>query len=630
DEYRQCREEGKSPSVAITSTIRHLFVPLLASTATTILTFLPLVIMPGNAGEFVSTLGIAVVLSIICSLFLSLSVVPAISGWVDSRWVSPPGQGGMWRNGIHIDFLYKRYRRAVTFTLRYPLIGIFLGVALPISGFVLSTLLVNQFFPPVDRDQFQIQIKLPTQSSIYQAERLVKSAREILHAHPEVLRSHWFLGEQPPRVYYNVTISEDGSARYASAFVDTRSAEDTRRLLPRLQREMIDAFPEATILTLPFEQGPPIESPISVRLYGPDVGILAQLGDKIRLILSRTSKVTFAEDSISRGQPKLVVRPDEDAARIAGFSLTDIAIQLEGALDGVTGGTILEGTEEVPVRVRIASEERTTLSRIAAGYLSSPADQARNAGVVPGVPLGAIADIELAPSVATVTRRHGERINTVRAYLEPFSLTGASLNDFKTRLKESDFKLPTGYRIEYGGESEGSGEARINLLSVFAPLLVLMVSTLVLAFNSFRMAMITGSVAFLAVGCGLAAVWGFAYPLGFMAIIGTMGLIGIAINDSIVVLAALRADDSACTGDIEASVNVVMKASRHVISTTFTTIGGFTPLIIWGGSFWPPLAVAVAGGMIGATLLALFFVPAFFLLLSAHGHKKRLQTQCAM
>ena len=182
---------------------------------------------------------------------------------------------------------------------------------------------------------------------------------------------------------------------------------------------------------------------------------------------------------------------------------------------------------------------------------------------------------------------------------------------FKRRLAESDFTLPTGYRLEYGGESEGSSEAQANLLSVFAPLMVLMVTTLVLAFNSFRMALIVGSVAFLAVGSGLAAVWGFGHPLGFMEIIGIMGLIGIAINDSIVVLAALRANGRARVGDIAASTEVVMKASRHIISTTLTTIAGFTPLIIWGGSFWPPLAIAVAGGMIGATILALLLRTAF-------------------
>ena len=318
------------------------------------------------------------------------------------------------------------------------------------------------------------------------------------------------------------------------------------------------------------------------------------------------------------------MRP-RDRAVGGGFTLTEIATQLDGALDGVTGGTILEGTEEVPVRVRIAPKERTTLARIAANSLTPPGDTGQSGNrIIPGVPLNTIAQIDLIPSVANVTHRHGKRVNTISAFLEPYTLPRAPSKEFERRLAESDFTLPSGYHFEYGGESEGSSQAQANLLGVFAPLMVLMVSTLVLAFNSFRMAMIVGSVAFFAVGCGLAAVWAFGHPLGFMAIIGIMGLIGIAINDSIVVLASLRANEEARRGDIAASTEVVMKASRHIISTTLTTIAGFTPLIIWGGNFWPPLAIAVAGGMIGATILALFFVPPFHRLQALRLQRKQV------
>ena len=127
-------------------------------------------------------------------------------------------------------------------------------------------------------------------------------------------------------------------------------------------QEMINTFPNAEILTLPFEQGPPIESPIAVRIYGPEIAKLAELGDRIRLILSETKAVTFTEATIESGLPKLQLQPDEDMARVAGFSLSELAQKLDASLEGVTGGTILEGTQEIPVRVRIApshSSQRT-------------------------------------------------------------------------------------------------------------------------------------------------------------------------------------------------------------------------------------------------------------------------------
>lgn len=115
-------------------------------------------------------------------------------------------------------------------------------------------------------------------------------------------------------------------------------------------------------------------------------------------------------------------------------------------------------------------------------------------------------------------------------------------------------------------------------------------------------------------GLGFGSLWLFGYPFGFMAIVGTMGLIGIAINDSIVVLAALREDESVRRGDRKAVRDVVVRSSRHIFATTFTTIAGFLPLIIEGGGFWPPLAITIAGGVAGATLLALVFVPSSYLL----------------
>ncbi len=611
DEYNQALQSGKPPPEAIDYTIRHLFVPLSASTATTVLIFLPLVLMPGIAGEFVGTLGVGVILSVICSLVLSITIVPAIAGFIDTRWPQAT------RQGSSPSWIWRAHRRVLEQTLRRPAFAVACGVALPVVGFVLSTQLVDQFFPPVNRDQFQIQLKLPTQASIEETRRVVERARAILHSHPEVHRSHWFLGEKPPRVFYNVSISEDGAPRFAGAFVDTISAQATRDLLPRLQMEMIAALPEAMVLTLPFEQGPPLDSPIEVRIYGPDLYTLARLGAEIRLILSRTQAVTFSESTITTDQPKLIVRADEDAARIVGLSLRDIASQLDSSLDGVTGGSVLEGTEELPVRVRFSSEERTSMTHVAVTGMALP-DTASGA-VAGAMPLNAVARIELVPSIASVTRWNGVRVNTIHAYLRPFSLPAPSLADFKARLDEAAFALPPGYQLEYGGETEGSDEARVNLMDALGLLLVLLLGTLVLAFNSFRMAITIALVALLVVGCGLLSVWVFGYPLGFMAIIGIMGLMGIAINDAIVVLAKIMTNDRARVGEINAIVNVVLAATRHVISTTLTTIGAFFPLIVWGGVFWPPLAVAVAGGMIGATILALYFVPPMYLVIQRIG-----------
>jgi multidrug efflux pump subunit AcrB len=195
----------------------------------------------------------------------------------------------------------------------------------------------------------------------------------------------------------------------------------------------------------------------------------------------------------------------------------------------------------------------------------------------------------------------------------PYVLPAAALSAFEQRLADSGIVLPPGYAIEYGGEAEQRGESVGNLVSTFVMFLLLMVAVVVLSLNSWSHAGIIGLVGFLSVGLALFGVRLFGWPMGFTALIGTLGLVGLAINGAIIVLSALKADALAQQADQEASREVVVEATRHIVSTTVTTIGGFIPLILFGGTFWPPLATAIAGGVAGSAILALYMVPAIFI-----------------
>jgi multidrug efflux pump subunit AcrB len=216
------------------------------------------------------------------------------------------------------------------------------------------------------------------------------------------------------------------------------------------------------------------------------------------------------------------------------------------------------------------------------------------------------------PEAARIPRRQGVRTNEVQAFITAGALPEDSL-EAATALM-ADFELPSGYTLEIGGESAERDDAMGNLASSMGILVVLMAATLVLSFQSFRMSAIIAGVAALSVGLAMGALWITGHPFGFMAIVGTMGLMGIAINDSIVVLAALRGDERARSGELRGIVDVVVRSTRHVLSTTVTTVAGFIPLLMETEGLWPPLAVSIAGGVVGATLLALTFVPGLYAL----------------
>ncbi len=614
DEYRKSRRQGKDVALSIANMVRHLLIPLLASTVTTSLTFMPIVLSPGPTGEFIGAIGFAVILSLFSSLFLAMTIIPALAGYFD-RGELRAAKCGILQRGYHNDALREKYRALLRWCMGHPRKAVLLSVLLPLLGFVLSTTLVQQFFPPVDRDQFQIQLKLPDQASLEETARQVRLAREIMAKYPEITADYWVIGETPPPVFYNSYLNQAGMNNFAGGFVNTRSDQATLDILPRLQQDLMAGLPGALVLAIPFEQGPPFEAPIEVFLYGQDLKILAEKGEEIRAILAETKNVTYTSARISRSQPKLNFAPDEDMAKAAGLKLNQIAEQLNDALEGHVGGSVLEGSENLPVRVRVGGLDRSDLNYISNNSLAAAGGSPTMGGRhLPGVPLSSLGHMELVPTYGSIARRDSQRLNILQAYIRPFTLPDTALVDFQDRLAQANFELPAGYRLAFGGETEKRSESEGKLFSTVLPLLVIMMGILVLAFNSFTSALIIGGVAFFSAGLALLAIWLFGFPMGFTGIMGTMGLIGLAINDSIVVLAALRANERARLADPEAIVDVVIGSSRHIISTTLTTVGGFMPLIIWGGGMWPPLATAVSGGMVGATLLALVFVPSLYYL----------------
>jgi multidrug efflux pump subunit AcrB len=354
-----------------------------------------------------------------------------------------------------------------------------------------------------------------------------------------------------------------------------------------------------------FAQGPPVEAEVELELRGPSLAVLQELGETIRQRLGERPEVLHTQATLERGEPKLWVDVDEDEARLAGLTLRDVAAQLESRLEGRQGGSVRESFEELPVRVRTRNEARADRAGVAETQLLGTA-----AGT-DWIPLAALGDLELRPEIGGITRCDGERCNQVRAYLRAGALPIDVTNAVLVSLEESDFRLPAGYSLRVGGDSEEQAAAVSSLLT-YAPVLgVLMVATVVLSFRSAALAALLFAVAGLSAGVGLLATWVSGFPFSFNSILGTAGLIGVALNDSIVVLAAIRAEPRAREGQIDAVVEVVLACSRHVLSTTLTTIGGFLPLLLFvGGDFWPPLAIVLAGGVAGATVLATVFVPA--------------------
>ena len=612
EEVRSRIYAGHPPATAIQQAIRHLAMPLFGSTVTTALAFLPIATLPGPAGEFVGTIAISVILAIAASFVLSMTVIPALVGLTDRK----SKNRGVMSYGLRLPWLEYLYRQSLILVFRFPILGVMLGLILPVAGFFAASHLQQQFFPPSDRQQIQIEIERPARDTLAGVEQTVDQVRQVVAAEPRLAQQHWFLGGSAPTFYYNVVPRRRGTPFYAQAFVDVADGQRPQQVVRDLQTAIDQKVFDSRVIVRQLEQGPPFDAPIEIRVFGSDLATLQQLGSQLRVLLSETPNVIHTRSDLQDSIPKLVVDLDSNVVQRAGLNATSVAQFLYTTVQGAAAGSIFDGVEELPVRVNVNLKDAAQADQLASLVIPTQGQPKRNSGMRagPATPtqpptLGSLGRFELDSDVATIVRIDGQRVNEVKAYIRAGVLPSVAMKDFRDRFSAADFDLPDGYRLELGGEMEQRSQAVNNLIANAVVLFTLMLLTLVAVFRSFRSALIIAAVGGLSIGLGPLALFCFGFPFGFMAIVGTMGLVGVAINDSIVVLAAIGAESREKWQDPRGMAEIVFASTRHIIATTFTTIAGFAPLVMAGGEFWPPLAITIAGGVGGATLLALYFVP---------------------
>ena len=612
DEIGQRLRAGNSRLNAVQGAVRRLFTPLLASTVTTALSFLPMVLLPGGAGDFVGAIAIAVIIMLSWSFVIAITITAAMAGrLLKAGEHSRKGLSG----GIAVEPMANVFKATLTWAMRYPLASIALALVLPLLGFLSAGTLKAQFFPGVDRDQFYIEVDLAPGTPIERTRELAMMIDAQLAREQQIEQVSWLVGKSAPSFYYNMVGDRNRASEFAQALVTTSSSEATAALVPRLQNQLNARFSQARILVQGLVQGPPVDAPVEIRIIGPQLDTLRHYGDQLRALIANVEAVTTVQTSLDRGAPKVIYNVDEEAARLAGLDLVGIARQLEASLEGVTGGSLLDGPHELPVRVRVGDATRADLSAISSLPLITSSND--GSGRYQAMPLSAVAHLSLQPSQGAISRRNGERVNTVQAFVQYGVLPEEVLKDVQTNMQEADFTLPPGYRLQTGGDSDARDDTLNNLLAPLGLIITVSIATIVLTFNSWRLAGITLIVAVLCAGLSMLSLAVFRYPFGIQGIIGVIGSIGVSINAAIIILTGLQANPAACAGDRQAMVDVVMGSSRHIMSTTITTVGGFLPLILDGGEFWPPFAMSVAGGVMLSSVVSFYFTPPMFRLLYA-------------
>ncbi|MGR3433786.1 MAG: efflux RND transporter permease subunit [Shimia sp.] len=606
DEVRRRLARGLARADAVGDAVRRLAGPLLASTVTTALAFTPMILLPGPAGDFVGSIAIAVVVMLLWSLFVALTVTPALAGWllpIPREIDAPPSRHG------------RAFTGAIHLAVRNPIRAMALALVLPVMGFASMGALTPQFFPGIDRDQFYVEVDMPPGTAIAETAAVARAIDERLRGDDRTRSVYWSIGRSGPAFYYNITGGRSQEPGFAQAMITTTDAAAAASLVRDLEAALPAAHPQAQIVVRSLIQGPPVTAPVELRFVGPDIATLRAIGDEARAVLSDQPTITQVRTGINGGAPQVRFEIDETAARLLGLSVTDVAGQLNAALSGVVRGSMVEGTEELPVRLRLGDALRGDVEAVRDMPIVLQAGPAIAAtGAFPAVPLSDLATLTLEPAESVVTRRNGERVNSVQAFIVPEILPEEALNQARAALDARGFALPPGYRMELAGDADARASTLDNLVASVGIIVTLTLATIALTFNSFRLTGVALVVCGLCAGLSILALAVLQYPFGILAIIGVIGSIGVAINAAIILLTGLQADPRAARGDTAAMAEVVAGSSRHILSTTVTTFGGFLPLILDGGAFWPPFAVSIAGGVLLSTVVSFLFVPPAFAL----------------
>lgn len=609
DTVARYRRQGAAGFQAAAMAVKHLWVPLLGSTLTTILTFMPIVLLPGNSGEFVSGIALTVIFSLIGSYLISHILVAGLAG----RFLTDTQSDHWYNTGIQFRRASAYFGKLVLWSTMHPIKVILLVACLPLLGVWMADRIPEQFFPPSDRDMINFEVYLPLSTSITETERVTGLIDAEVAKFEGIKSRHWFIGSNAPSFYYNLMQRRDNAQFYSQAMLTMNDFAVANDLVPVMQKQLDIQFPDAQIIVRRLEQGPPFNAPVEIRVYGPKLELLAGIGEEIKRRLLANKNVTHARSTLSDAIPKVWLQLDETLLLSVGLSLKDAAKQSQNAIDGVVQSSVLEETESLPVRVRAQGFKTNDIETM---RHFSFLGKAENHDVTFGTPISSLGKLQVEPIRNAITRRDGSRINTIEAYLRDGVLPAQVLADVQYQLELEPLALPPGYRIEVGGESEKRSEAIGKLLGSFGLIGMLLIVAIVMSFDSFRLSAIIIMVAVQAAALGVLALALSGYPFGFTAIIGLMALIGLAINAAIVIIAELKTNALALTGDQPAIVESVLSCSRHIVSTTVTTCMGFLPLLLGGGGFWPPFAIIIAGGTLLTTVLSFLFVPAVFQLIA--------------
>jgi multidrug efflux pump subunit AcrB len=601
---------GHKPVIAAWLGPTKLATAILYATITNIVAYLPFLMIKGNTGEFLYSLPIVLTCSLIASRLVSMTFIPLLSYYL----LKPKAEKPI------------AERREKGFAAKYYQVGtwainhrwrVMAGalVVLLIGGGLL-TQLKTQFFPKDLSYLSYVDVWLPEDAPLSATNEAAAKSEEIIrevtneyskeHSKSgEVLQSlTTFVGGGGPRFWFSVS-PELQQLNYAQIIIQVKDKHDTSHLVSLLQAALSERVPGARIDVRQLESGKAVGLPVAIRLSGDDPEQLRAYAERAKAILTETSIAERVRDDWGDESFAVHLRTDPDRANIAGLTNLDVAMASLTATSGHQVTSLREGDKQIPVVARLKMEERAQLGDLKNLYVYSSQGKQK-------IHLSQVATTEYGMQTEKMRSRNQFRTITVAAMPAEGRLASEIMKAARPQLLEFEKQLPAGYKMEIGGEEEDQIKGFKDLVLVLAISVCMIFLALVFQFkNAIKPFIVFAAVPFGMVGA-LAALWIMGAPVGFMAFLGIVSLVGVIVSHIIVLFDFIEEKHAEGEPLIQALLDAGIMRLRPVLITVGATVIALFPLASHGGPLWQPMCYAQIGGLSVATFITLLLVPVIY------------------
>ena len=587
---------GDRKDQAATFAYRTLAAPMLTGTLVTIAGFLPIGFAASSAGEYTFSIFAVVGIALVVSWFVAVIFAPLLGmAILKAPKLATPGAAPA------PGRLLRGYAGFLRFAIRFRWVTIAAAVAAFAIALFALRFVPQQFFPSSDRPELVVDLTLPQNASIHAAEAAVERLDAAFAQDPDV--AHWssYVGRGAIRFYLPLNVQLPNPF-FAQAVVVAKDLEARTRLQPRIEALLAEQFPAAVSRVAPLELGPPVGWPVQYRVLGPDIEGIRSIAQELAQVVATSSLIRSPSFDWIEPSRQLRIEVDQDQARQLGLSSAAIAATLNAVITGSVITQIRDDIYLINVLARATANERLSLDTLQTMQVPIPGGRS--------VALGQFATISYGQEYPLVWRRDRVLALTVQADVRPGVLPERVVTELAPRIAALQAKLPAGYSIEVGGIAEESEKSRASVMAVVPIMIVVMLTVLMFQLQSFaRLGLVVAILPLGLIGV-VAALLAFGRPLGFVAILGILALLGMIAKNGVILIVQIEEDRASGLPLRDAVVAAATSRLRPMMLTALSTVLGLIPIA--PTVFWGPMAFAIMGGLLVATLLTLVVLPALY------------------